>query len=192
MPVRLRVRPRGDEEDFPVEADALVAQGYEARKAARSIEARQHFSRAVEASRATGDPVTLAKALIGLAQIERDLSNIDAARRNYEEASTIVRTLDDPLWLAHTVRHVADSHRENERFDEAAARYEEALTIYRATVETAPLDLANVIRGYAILKERLGDRVTATELWQEAGDLYAAVDVQAGVEESKRRLATLR
>jgi tetratricopeptide (TPR) repeat protein len=151
----------------------------------------RHFARAVEAARESSDRVSLARALIGVGQIERDLYNFEAARVSYEEAATIVRSLNDPLWLAHTVRHVADNLREEKNFDLATAHYEEALAIYRATAETAPLDLANLLRGYALLKEQLGDIAMAKAFWQEARAIYASADLQPGVDESTRRLAIL-
>jgi hypothetical protein len=69
--------------------------------------------------------------------------------------------------------------------------YHEALTIYRAHKETPPLDLANAIRGLALLKSNAGEVEEARALWAEARDLYAAVNVEAGVKESSRRLALL-
>jgi hypothetical protein len=51
--------------------------------------------------------------------------------------------------------------------------------------------LANAIRGLAILKSDTADAEAARALWEEARDLYAAVNVKAGVAESNRRLALL-
>jgi len=73
----------------------------------------------------------------------------------------------------------------------AGACYHEALGIYRSHAETPPLDLANAIRGLAILKSDTADAEAARALWEEARDLYAAVNVKAGVAESNRRLALL-
>ncbi|MGA9417350.1 MAG: hypothetical protein WBV60_21855, partial [Terriglobales bacterium] len=89
---------------------------------------------------------------------------------------------------AHTVRHVADIRREAARLDLAESCYHEALHLYRNHAATPPLDLANAIRGLAILKTDAGDAATAIALWEEARDLYAAVNVEAGVAESNRRL----
>ena len=66
------------------------------------------------------------------------------------------------------------------------AGYREALAIYRRNERTPPLDLANALRGFALLKGRSAE---ANALWQEARDLYAAVGVEAGVAESSGRLA---
>jgi hypothetical protein len=95
------------------------------------------------------------------------------------------------LRLAHTVRHVADIRREAGRPDLSESCYHEALNLYRNHAMTPPLDLANAIRGLAILKTDAGDTATARALWEEARDFYAAVNVEAGVAESSRRLALL-
>jgi hypothetical protein len=51
--------------------------------------------------------------------------------------------------------------------------------------------LANAIRGLAILLDDSGEADEARALWQEARELYASVNVEAGVAESSRRLAKL-
>jgi hypothetical protein len=75
--------------------------------------------------------------------------------------------------------------------DLATPHYQEALKIYRSHGQTPPHDLANAIRGYALLKANTGDSVEAKKLWQEAKDLYAHVGVQAGVTEAGRQIAHL-
>jgi tetratricopeptide (TPR) repeat protein len=93
--------------------------------------------------------------------------------------------------LAHAVRHVADILREQGQPAKAAPFYEEALEIYRNHEEAGPLDLANAIRGYALLKADLGDPDEATFLWHEAMALYAEAGMQAGVTECQSQIAFL-
>lgn len=66
--------------------------------------------------------------------------------------------------------------------------YAESLRLYRSHKETPQLDLANALRGWALLKEATGEIVEARAFWLEAKDLYAEVQVEAGVAESSRRL----
>jgi tetratricopeptide (TPR) repeat protein len=134
----------------------------------------------------------LALALKGLGQIERDLHHGDAALQHYEEAAEIYRAESDPLKLAHTVRHVGDIHQDAGRLKLAEPCYREALAIYRAHAETPPLDLANAIRSLALLKSNTGEAAQARALWEEARNLYAMVNVEAGVQESSRRIALLQ
>jgi len=132
-----------------------------------------------------------AQELKRLGQVERGLGHHDAALALYEQAVAICRAVDDPLLLAHTIRHVGDIHQDAGRLDLAGPCYEEALTIYRANPQTSPLDLANTVRPFALLKEQKGAVEEAARLWAEARDLYASVNVAAGVAECSARLVRL-
>jgi transposase len=55
----------------------------------------------------------------------------------------------------------------------------------------APLDLANAIRGFALLAADAGETERATSLWQEARRLYDAASVQRGVQESDAQIERL-
>jgi tetratricopeptide (TPR) repeat protein len=171
--------------------ETLLSRGYEARRDHRLTDARKIFADAADLYNRTGEQALLAQALTGLGQIERDLGNGDSALRHYEGAAAIYRALNDPLRLAHTIRHVGDILREQRQIEPAEARYSEALQIYRGHDETSPLDLANTLRGFVLLKGESGDAPASASLWREAKELYAAVDVEAGVKESDRRLAHL-
>jgi tetratricopeptide (TPR) repeat protein len=116
----------------------------------------------------------------------------DAALRHYEEAVALYRAEGNPLKLAHTIRHVADIQRHVGNHRLAEGCYGETLHIYREHPETPPLDLANALRGWALLKEAVGEIEQARAQWQEAGKLYADVHVEAGVAESKRRMELLK
>lgn len=102
-----------------------------------------------------------------------------------------VRKNDDPLRFAHAIRHLGDAYYYAKRFAEAKPCYIEALSIYRANENTKPLDLANAIRSFAVLNDEAGEAEGAEKLWQEAHDLYVAMNVSAGVAESAARLALL-
>jgi tetratricopeptide (TPR) repeat protein len=133
----------------------------------------------------------LARSLTGLAQIERDLKNNSQALQNYREAAGIYRSLPDPQRLAHTIRHVADILRSEGSIEQGRSCYEEALEIYREHSGTSPLDLANAVRGFALLRAAAGETEEAKALWQEAGKLYDAANVQPGVQESTAQIERL-
>ena len=133
----------------------------------------------------------LVDALLGLAQVERDLKNPVSSIRYYADAAALLRGQDDPLRIAHTVRHIADIERELGHLEKAAALYEESLALYRAQPQAPPLDLANAVRGYALLTETRGQEEQATLLWHEALVLYERVCVQAGATECQSHLAFL-
>jgi tetratricopeptide (TPR) repeat protein len=172
-------------------ADASIREGYLARREHRLAEAEALFARAVEQCWSGAEPRILARALTGLGQVERDLGNTTAAVRHYEEAIAIYRTETDPLALAHAVRHLGDIRRNRGELKEAAGCYDVSLEIYRKHSETPPLDLANALRGYALLKAQTGDTQESARIWREAGALYESLGIEAGVAESRESLAQL-
>ena len=176
---------------MPDSSENLLRQASQARRENRPVDAKRDLEQAVDICRKASDRAALAQALAALGQIERDLHHSDIACRHYEEAVAIYRSEDDALRLAHLIRHVGDIHRNEQRCPQAERCYREALDIYRNHNLTAPLDLANTIRGLAILKFDADEAEEARALWQEAGTLYASVNVEAGVAESSRRLALL-
>ena len=171
--------------------DTLISQGYAARKEHRPEDAKQHFAEAIALSKSTNDRAGLARALAGLGQIERDLRDGAGARLHYEQSVDVYRTLDNPLALAHTVRHLADILRGQGEYTLAEPCYAEALQIYRRHENTHSLDLANTLRGYALLKTVDNAKPEALQLWHEARNLYAQCNVEAGVAESDSQIALL-
>ena len=176
---------------MPDTAEKLIRRAYRARREHRPADAHRDFGEAVSLCRQSGTRRDLVRALKGLGQIERDLGRGDAARPLYEEAVALCRGEGDPLALAHTVRHLGDIHQDAGRLELAEPCYVEALTIYRCEEGTDTLDLANAVRPLAILKEAVGEVEEARRLWEEAKELYMAVDVAGGVEESSARLERL-
>ena len=133
-----------------------------------------------------------AQELIEQGRAARNEGDLLLAIELYQAAADELRPLNQPLRLAHTIRHVADIQRNAQHFEESRANYAEALALYRANPDAGKLELANTLRGYALLSESIGDISSARGMWTEARDLYAAVDVQAGVDEADRRLAACR
>jgi tetratricopeptide (TPR) repeat protein len=170
--------------------EELIAEGYAARRMGQPGNALTAFTEAVIA--ADADPSGRAQALTGVGQIERDLGNLEAAAKHYQSAVDLLRGLNEPLRLAHTIRHVGDILHDQGHLDAAVPCYEEALAVYRSHDATAPLDLGNTLRGYALVEQGRGNNAAASKLWQEARDLYQFVGVDAGIREADRRLAALQ
>src|SRR3977135_4543711 len=97
------------------------------------------------------------------------------------------RTVDDPLQLAHAVRHLGDAYYYAKQPAQAEPCYVEALAIYRQDEHARPLDVANAIRSFAVLKDENGEPDAAQRLWQEAHDIYVAVSGAPDITESWRR-----
>ena len=174
------------------EAEALIHQGYQASREGRRLQAKEAFQQAIAAAKLTPDQAILAEAIKGLGKIERDLGETDASLAHYRQSVQLLRCLDDPLNLAHTVRHVGDILRESGQVEPAESCYAEALRLYRGHLQTPVLDLANTLRGYALLRAEKGDRESAITMWQEAGHVYGSLNLEAGVNESRSQVARLQ
>ena len=171
--------------------ESLLEQARRAKKERRLEEAVELFRKALTECVPSDSPALCATLYEELAYVERNLQDLNTSLKLYRQASRVYRDLGDPLKTAHTLRHAADVLCEQKRTDEAAPLYSEALEIYRKHKDTPPLDLANAIRGFALLKEGVGDRTQALSLWREARDLYELTGVEAGVSESGRRIGLL-
>ena len=165
----------------------MIELGNQARREGRPADAIKHFTEAIRHSRAE-----LAVALKGLGQVERDQGQVDLAIAHYEEALALELTLGDYQCIAHTARHLGDMHVHQKRPKDAEPFFEEAMTLYRGDPETEPLNLANALRGYALLKQALGDVEATRASFKEARELYAELGIDAGVEECDRCLAAIR
>ncbi len=169
----------------------LILEGYTARRESRSDRARDLFSSATALAIDAGDKDLQVDALRGWANSESDLGDLEAAAERYHEAITLLREMDDPLRLAQTVRHLGDVTRKQKRMEMAVGCYNEAIGIYRSNEGTLPLDLANALRGYGLLREDLGDLAAARLVWDEVLKLYTEAGVQPGIDEAERRLHAL-
>jgi tetratricopeptide (TPR) repeat protein len=167
-----------------MEAEDPIAAGYRARGEQRPDDAGTAFAEAARRAQAAGDRLPLARALTGMGQMARDRGEGQTAPAHYSLAVDLLRAFDEPLLLAQTVRHVGDILRWQGQPEKACACYDEALRIYRAHDATPPLDLANTLAGYARTRSDLREMESAAALWIEARDLYASLDLQAGVDDA--------
>jgi hypothetical protein len=93
----------------------------------------------------------------------------------------------DRVGHALSLRHAADLLSESGDAAGAAPLYAQVL----ACQEAPALDAANALRGAALNAERLGRRVEARQLWSQARDRYAELDIGPGVEEAEMALTRL-
>ena len=133
----------------------------------------------------------LMRSLNAEAQAQRDLGHAGAAGDRYRELAALCVAQNDPLAEAHALRHLADLHLEAGALGEAASTYARVLGLYHASRDEGSLDLANALRGYALLRERLGERQEAEALWREARLLYAQAGVEAGIDECDAHLVEM-
>lgn len=124
--------------------------------------------------------------LLAEAHALRERGEAALARTLYEEALETARAAGDTEALAKALRHVSDLDREAGRAEAALAAAEAAATLYGALGREHRLDLANALRLTALALEAL-DR-PALQPWREASDLYAELDIAAGLAEAERHL----
>jgi tetratricopeptide (TPR) repeat protein len=165
------------------------ARGNKARKENRLADSRAIFIKAVRSAAEAGDRPSLAEALCGLGQAERGIGNLEAARHHYQSAAVLYRQIGPPERLAYALRHEADILREETLPAEAEPLYLEAEGIYRQLGEAAELDLANTLRGLALLYESTARPDASRLLFEQARALYAKCNVQAGVAECEEKLS---
>ena len=146
---------------------------------------------AAEIARQTNDKDGLGAALAALGRLRRDERDLDAAARLYEEAAAIAREQGELSALAHRLRHVGDISVAQGDLARAEDCYGEAGELFDRQ-ETGQLDQANFLRSKALLREKQGANAAAAQLWSEARALYSATGIEAGVQESDRRLAQLK
>lgn len=170
---------------------ALIERSNEARRSGNRAGARNLAQEAAEISRASGDRHQLGAALAALGRLHRDDGDYEAALGAYQEAAELARRSGDELSLAHRLRHIGDILTEQEDLSRAEQCYEEAGVIFRRA-DIGQLEEANFLRSLAILKEKQDALGAAADLWTKARALYAGTSIDAGVEESDRRLANLK
>lgn len=171
-------------------AHLLIEQGRKARLDRRLEDARSSFREALKHCCGDDDPRLEAELHSELAYVERALHDVQSAEAHYRQATEMFRTLRDPLRTAHNMRHLADILRETGRSQQAAPYYSESIEFFRKSGEY-PLQLANALRGLALMQGDLKDFSGSLQSWAEAKALYQMVNVDAGVTESRKRIDDL-
>jgi tetratricopeptide (TPR) repeat protein len=172
--------------------DVLLSEANTARRENNYEKAKQGIILAVDLARRLSKVPLLVKALNDLARIERDLGNTATSIKCYEELANLCEKHNDPSGVAHALRHLGDIHLEEGQLEDAENYYEEALRIYNNLKPTPPLDLANTLRGYALLLEKQGDFQESLECWKKARTIYEEQRITPGVEESNRWIKKLQ
>src|SRR5208283_4594253 len=125
------------------------------------------FREALKQCGCDDDPRLVAELHAELAYAERALHDEQAAVSHYRQATEMFRTLRDPLRSAHNMRHLADILRETGKPLESAPFYSESIEFYRRSGEY-PLQLANALRGLALMQGDLKDFAGSLQSWAEA------------------------
>ena len=125
-------------------------------------------------------------------QFERDHGNREQALHFYLEGYNHYVAGKHAEKTAHSLRHVADVRRDLGDREGAERDYRTAIEMYR-NLDPAPAhSLANALRGFAMLLERMGKRDEALQVFEEAHRRYVQVDNAPGIEEMARKVKELR
>lgn len=171
--------------------EKLLLKSRSARRENRLLQAQKTARMAVDAAEKIEDPEIWKRSINQLAQIERDLDRDDTAVDLYNRIIQLSHKLGQKAIKAHAFRHIADIHLDNRLFKVAEIFYRHALNIYRKEPGISRLDLANTLRGLALLKTRL-NQTEAVAIWKKARRMYASAGINTGVDECDNWLDKIR
>lgn len=139
--------------------------------------------------RIEGDHVRQVRNLNERARVERSAGHGEAALALYGQIVDLQHAAGAARGEAHALRHMADIQLDQGNLQVAKQHYEGALEIYRNVGDGHSLDLANAVRGYAILLGEVDENAASRARWEEARAIYLACGVEDGVEEADQHLS---
>lgn len=154
--------------------------------------ARENVRKAEKLCEEEDDHLNLGRVFHIFAQFESDQEKYTEAFVHLRRSLEFYKMAGDPDRIAHSTRHVADLERKLGKLAESEADYGKAIEIYRSIPETDECDLANALRGYALVLELRRKNSEAVTVWKEVKDLYRVCGLQAGVDEAETRLRSLK
>jgi tetratricopeptide (TPR) repeat protein len=168
----------------------LLSQAAEARRRGELDQSRTHLNAALEA--AGDDPLARGIVLRELGELARNRQAPTEAVSFYQRAVALLRQAEaDKFLLAHTIRHLGDVYMDAGQTELAEPALREAVALYHSEPGAGELDVANALRSLAVWSETDGAPEEARSLWLDVRSRYAELGIDAGVEESTRRLARL-
>ena len=125
-------------------------------------------------------------------QFDYEQGNLSKALEVCHKSLAFYQMANNSDKIAHSTRHIADLQCHLGDDTSSESNYRTAISIYKDDPDTQAGDLANALRGFAILLERRGKRQEAISTWEEAKELYQAGNSRAGVDEAGRKIVALR
>ena len=138
------------------------------------------------------DHESLGRAAHVYGQFERDEGNREGALHFYLEGYHHYVAGNHAEKMAHSLRHAADVRRDLEDSAAAERDFRLAIQMYRDLDPSPAHPLANALRGFAMLLERIGRNDEALRRFEEAHRLYMQVGNAPGIEEMGRKVKQLR
>ena len=110
-------------------------------------------------------------------QFEYDQDNLADALKLCQESLAFYQEAKNSDKIAHSTRHIADLQCHLGEDADSESNYSAAIRMYRDNPHTQEGDLANALRGFAVLLEKRKRVQEAIAVWEEAKELYAAVNL---------------
>lgn len=124
-------------------------------------------------------------------QIDYDHNRYLQAIDHAQDSMHHYRLAENRPGIAHATRHLADLHMHLGNLDHAEENYQTAIKILRDESGTSAGNLANALRGFAILMQRKGALQRALHLWREARSLYQSIGIAEGISEAEEQIREL-
>ncbi len=154
-------------------------------------EARAQVLKAGEACR-DDDYNTLGRVYHIYMQLEYDRDNFDDALVLCRKSVAFYEKSGDTDKIAHATRHLADLLCAVGNYAESESKYRDAIKLYDDSTLSHRGDIANALRGFAIVLEKGNKRQEAIAIWGRVRESYRECKLQAGVDEANQRLAALQ
>jgi len=173
------------------EIQSLLAQAWKARGLGDYERAKEKVNAAHSLCKAS-DQDLLGRVFHIYMQFEYDQDEFEAALGLARQSlSHYENSGGNPNQLAHTRRHMADLMLHLDRLESAEKEYLQVIQIYRSAANFHEMDLANALRGYALLLEKKNRSKEAVIVWKEARGLYDKYKIAEGVQEADQHLEKL-
>ena len=140
--------------------EELLSKAWSLRRVGKYDQARKILSKAQSICPAD-DYHSLGRIFHILMQFESDHQRYQEALPFCEQSLAYYQKANDLDRIAHATRHQADLERKLEKFALAESHYQACIKMYRKRDPIHAGDLANALRGYALLLESLGKNSTS-------------------------------
>ena len=124
-------------------------------------------------------------------QVERDQSNMTEALEYCKQSLEYYTKAGNKPGIAHSTRHMADLQQDLGLNAEAEQNYRKSINLYKNNPQTNEADLANTLRGMALVLEKNGNIKEAAATWKQAKELYVSCSIKQGVKEAEAKIKSL-
>ena len=169
----------------------LLEEAWNKRRVGNYEEARDLVKKAQELSK-DDDYNSLGRIFHVYMQFESDHDNLPKALEFCQQSLGFYQKANNSDRIAHSTRHIADLQRALGKDADSESNYRKVIDLYKADSQTHMGDLANTLRGFALVLEKRSKISEAKTAWEETKELYQACNLQAGVDEANEKLDSLQ